>query len=658
MRRRIYFPVVILILTLLITACASSGSAGGGIQININTQRTGHDIAGTFYGIFYEDINYAADGGMYPELVRNRSFEYITPDPKPVRRSLIGWLMNYNNKGAGTAEAASASPMSQTNPTYVAVNVIRAPYIITNRGFAGSPDMIMKAGASFNFYFYARVKSFTGQIVCNIEDSNGNLLTNTVNVTLDSHNWKKYGPFVFTAAKDGRGLLSLRCEGTGEFDLDFVSVMPQNTWGYGKREWPHGGLRADLVQVIADLKPGFFRFPGGCIVEGAHRHETAYHWKNTIGPVEQRRENSNLWGYMMSYGLGFHEYFQLCRDIGAEPIPVLYAGVLCQARVTPQHEPDLRPGQPAFDQLVQDYLDLIEYANGAVSTTWGAKRTANGSPEPFNMKYIGVGNENWGGNYWRNFKVIREKILAVYPNMQIVTTSGPLSDLNHPINQEAWQQINSFYKDSIVDEHYYNPPSWFLENTRRYDSFLRNGVRVFVGEYAAHESNRDNTWYSALTEAAYITGMERNADIVVMASYAPLFARDQMMQWRPDLIWFDSEKVTKLTPNYQIQKTFANNVGTKTLPPERIPPHTQIFHASSIDESSGIVYTKLVNPFARARTVTLNYENLSAEQARMILLSGKPADLDVAVTESTIQIIENSITLIMEPYSTAILRIK
>jgi alpha-L-arabinofuranosidase len=490
-----------------------------------------------------------------------------------------------------------------------------------------------------------------------LEDETGKPYANTVNVTLDSNNWKKYGPYVFTATTDGKALLSLRCEGTGSFDLDFISLMPTNTWGYGKKEWPYGGLRADLVQALADLQPGFIRFPGGCIVEGAYRHETTYRWKETIGEPEKRSENSNLWGYMMSYGLGFHEYFQLSEDLCAEPVPIISAGILCQARNNSINtQEDYKPGTPEFNQLIQDYLDLIEYANGSTESVWGAKRAANGHPEPFNLKMIGIGNENWGEQYWRNFKAIRVAILNAHPDMKIITTTGPLA--SGELNDQAWSQINSSYNDAIVDYHYYMEPSWFLLNTRRYDSYQRNGVQIFVGEYAAHERSRANTWYSALCEASYMTGLERNADIVTMASYAPLFAKEQMYQWVPDMIWFDSGKITNLTPNYQIQQFFSTNTGTKTLPPKKIPADDVVFHASSIDRANGLIYTKLVNPYAQERTIIVNYANANIAQAALTMLSGNQADREVQVNESTIPVNGNSITIKLEPYSTAIFKLK
>ncbi|MDR0645356.1 MAG: hypothetical protein LBG05_10725 [Treponema sp.] len=664
MGRMVLMALVVLVPILLrgFSGCQSMGAGSGGsreITINLDLQKTGPEIAATFYGIFYEDINYAADGGLYPELVRNRSFEAKSPDPSPVIKTLFGWEANYRKLGGeGKVAAGTGTPLFDTNPTYVTVTVTSAPYAIANMGYSLKPDMPFMEGAVYNFYLYLRNQNYSGNIVCSLENRDGEMVSNTVTLTPEAVGWRKYGTYTFTSDYTGKGALVLRCEGTGQFDLDFVSLMPVDTWGYGESAWPYGGLRRDLVEVLADLKPGFLRFPGGCIVEGAYRHETAYNWKDTIGEPEKRRENSNLWGYMMSYGLGFHEYFQLAEELGAEPVPVLNAGILCQARNRGGNtEPDYRPGVPEFDQLIQDYLDLIEYANGNPATVWGAKRADNGHSAPFNLKMIGIGNENWGPNYWRNFKAIREAVLAAYPDIKVITTTGPLA--SGPINNEAWLHINASYRDAIVDEHYYMEPAWFLTNTTRYDSYPRSGVEIFVGEYAAHETNRANTWNAALSEAAYITGLERNADLVKMSSYAPLFARQGMPQWAPDLIWFDGAGITSLTPSYHIQKLFSNNTGKEVLSPEKAPAKKDMFHASSVDREKGLVYTKLVNPYEKELTVTLNYANCSVQgEAELTTLSGDPSAREVHIEEGIVSVGDNMITLNLAPCSTVVLRIK
>ncbi|MDR1788504.1 MAG: hypothetical protein LBR16_08680 [Treponema sp.] len=633
-------------------------ASGSDLVINLDLGAAGAEIADTFYGIFFEDINYAADGGIYPELIRNRSFEWKTPDPSPKTEPLRGWTANYGGTGSGSVTAAAASPLNPTNPTYVTLNVTGAGYALANGGYAATQDIALKAGAAYRFLFYARRGTYAGSLRWVLKTASGSELSNAVQVTLDSASWKKYGPYTLTAAADGQASLVLTCESTGDFDLDFVSLMRTDTWGAGQAAWPHGGLRKDLVEALRDLKPGFIRFPGGCIVEGAYRHETTYRWKDTIGPPEERRENSNLWGYMMSYGMGFHEYFQLCEDLGAEPVPVLGAGILCQARVVSANEPDYTPGSAAFNTLIQDYLDLIEYATGSTSTTWGAKRAANGHPAPFNLKKIGIGNENWETKYWTNFAAIRAAVLQKYPDIKIITTTGPLA--SGAINDAAWSQINAFYKDAIVDEHYYMEPSWFLTNTRRYDSYPRNGTQIFVGEYAAHETNRGNTWYTALCEAAYMTALERNADIVKMASYAPLFARDGAFQWRPDMIWFDSNGITNLTPNYAIQKLFSTYKGARTVPSEKRIKETLLFQATSIDGEGKVIYTKLVNPFSKARTVDLHYVNgsLAGARAEALMLSGEQNARTVSTRTGALAISNNTVTVTLEPYSAGVVTIR
>jgi hypothetical protein len=654
---------VMVIAAFFLSGCKENDSKSGEVPaadviLEFDASGAGHEIADTMWGIFYEDINYAADGGLYPELVRNRSFEDRAVAYNPVSRHTQYWTHNYNNMGTGAVTGETASPLNEANPNYVTVDVAAAPYILANRGYgtSASPAMSVTSGAVYNFYFYAKVATYTGNIVCNLEDVSGTPVANTVTVSPDSAAWKKYGPYVFTVTTSENALLSLRFTGTGRIDLDFVSVMPTNTWGYGEVKWPHGGLRKDLVQALKDMNPGFIRFPGGCIVEGSYRHNTHYNWKDTIGDPEERKENYNLWGYMMSYGLGFHEFFQLCEDLDAEPVPVLYAGIVCQARRdNVSFEPDLAPGEPAMEQLVQDYLDLIEYANGAASTVWGAKRAANGHPNPFSLKKIGIGNENWEANYWRNFAYIREKVLQAYPDIKIITSTGPLS--SGWINDMAWAEINVKYTDSIVDEHYYEAPAWFLNNTRRYDRYNRNGVLIFAGEYAAHETNRNNTWYSALCEATYMTALERNADLVKMASYAPLFARLGMTQWRPDMIWFDGEKITSLTPNYHVQKLFMNNTGKNVLPAAEEPGPAWLFQSTSVNGNK--IYTKLVNPRDGEKVVRVKYANVNISSARLVKLSAaSQSATTVTIKEETAAVNgSNEITLTLAPYSMVLIHI-
>ncbi|GHV32580.1 hypothetical protein FACS18949_03950 [Clostridia bacterium] len=624
-------------------------SAAMSVVITLSGANTGADIPDTLYGLFFEDINYAGDGGIYPELVNNRSFEYRSA-ASGIRNPTAGWYFNYGGTGEGTVTPGEGS---------VSVEVTKAPYAIINNGYTNSaPDMYFTEGTEYNFYMYAAADGV--KLSAELRGADGGAVSERADFELTGA--RKYSA-VLTSSSEGKGSLAIICDEAGSFELDFVSLMPTDTWGYGESTWPYGGLRRDLVEALRDLNPGFIRFPGGCIVEGAYRDDTRYDWKATIGPPEERRENSNLWGYMQSYGMGFHEYFQLCEDLGAAPVPILHAGLLCQARrenVTV--DPDWVPGTPEFDGLLRDYLDLIEYANGDATTVWGAKRAANGHPEPFKLTMVGIGNEQWGNEYWRNFDAIRAAALAAYPEITVITTTGPLD--SGWINDMAWGNIDAKYGDAVVDEHYYKPPDWFLKNTRRYDSYglSHPGVKVFLGEYAAHENDeggrRPNTWYAALCEAAYLTGVERNADTVVMSSYAPLFARATMQQWSPDMIWFNSKEITNLTPSYEVQKLFSNNAGTRAIAPAEVVKTTELFQASSADGDT--VYSKLVNPYDKAKTVTLNYADFEGLDTRadILLLSGGKKDKAVVSSSSAVTVSGGAVIVEMPAYSLAAVTVK
>ena len=332
----------------------------------------------------------------------------------------------------------------------------------------------------------------------------------------------------------------------GIADLDFISVMPVETFANKKN-----GMRKDMATSLKDIKPAFFRFPGGCIVEGKTM-DNAYLWKETIGDLTERRGKENLWGYHQSFGVGYHEYFEFCEDIGAEPVPILNVGMACQARKgIHSHIEDI-------DIYIQDALDLIEYCNGDISTKWGEQRAKNGHPEPFNLKFLGIGNEQWGDDYYPRYEKFYDVVKEKYPNIKYIFASGPFAD--GFLYKDAWKWAKKSGKADIIDEHYYMAPDWFLQNINRYDDYDRNGPKVFAGEYAAHNSQRKNNLEVALAEAAYMTGLEKNSDVVVMAAYAPLFAKYNEFQWAPNLIWFNNETIVK-TPSYYVQNLFGNNVG-------------------------------------------------------------------------------------------------
>ncbi len=547
---------------LLCMLCFASSSQAQGVIWHVDTQSKGIDISPTLYGVFFEDINYAADGGLYAELLRNRSFEYRNLQNPTRYDALTGWMFNHRNKAAGNAELQSEAPIHPNNPDYMRITVESGDYRIINAGFpkqATRPGILVEKGAEYRFSVWLRQVNFDGEILVALEDSKGELYSNEIVIKPDGSGFNKYDGYRLTAAADGTVWLRIIARGTGTFDMDMASLMPVDCYGAA---WQNGGLRSDLVNTLKALKPSFLRFPGGCIVEGSYYKRNVYSWKDTIGPLETRKENENTWGYMQSYGLGFHEYFQMCEDIGALPLPVVHAGVLCQARGTDE----LPTSKAEMESHVQDVLDLLEYVLGSADTTWGKKRAENGHPAPFDLRYLAIGNENWGAEYFSRYEQIEKAVKAAYPDIVCIAAAGPVADGG--LFEDNWRRIRAGFPSDMVDEHYYMASDWFLQNVNRYDHYNRNGNPVFLGEYAAHEpavsGKRPNNLYSALCEAAYMTGIERNSDLVRLACYAPLFARDGFAQWTPDMIWFNESDVLK-TPNYYVQQIFSTTRGDYLL---------------------------------------------------------------------------------------------
>jgi alpha-L-arabinofuranosidase len=522
--------------------------------IKVQVDKPGAKINPAMWGIFFEDINFGADGGLYAELVKNRAFEF--PEP------LMGWTKISPSLARGGISIRDDGPFAPANPHCVRIQSEgTAPFGISNEGFRG---LGVRKGETY--HFSAQIRGVTGSPVLLVQlfGADGSLLDSASLGEFPS-NWKKYTATLRPNDTDAKARLALLVEGKGAVDLAMVSLFPEKTW-----QNRSGGLRADMVQMLADLKPGFLRFPGGCIVEGSVL-ERRYQWKNTIGPIEDRKLLVNRWNYeflhrptpdyFQSFGLGFFEFFQLCEDIGAEPLPILNCGMACQF-----NSGELCP-LDQLDSFIQDALDLIEFANGPAASPWGARRAAMGHPEPFNLKMLGVGNEQWGPQYIERLvrfsKVLKEK----HPEIALVSSAGPL-----PADDRfnfLWPKFRELKAD-IVDEHCYATPLWFLANSHRYDNYDRNGPKVFFGEYAAQSvamvstKNRNNL-ECALSEAAYLTGLERNADVVRMASYAPLFAHVEGWQWTPNLIWTDNLRVYG-TPNYYVQQLFSLNRGDVVLP--------------------------------------------------------------------------------------------
>ncbi|MBW3129210.1 alpha-L-arabinofuranosidase C-terminal domain-containing protein [Hymenobacter profundi] len=602
---------------------ATQSIAQAPATITVQVNKSVAPVPKNMFGLFFEDINFAADGGLYPELVKNKSFE--TDD------KLIGWKAIKGGSALTEYIVLSEQPISKSNTHYLRLTArTNSPDAgLTNEGFRG---MGVKQGEDYNFSVYARrgPGSINGLTVT-LEDEKGQALAQTKVGGL-TNEWKQYTGVLRPSATSGKAHLKITVEGAGTADLDVVSVFPKDTWM--KRP---NGLRTDLVQLLKDMKPGFLRFPGGCIVEGRTLAQR-YQWKETIGDVNSRASLINRWNtefthrytpdYYQSFGLGFFEYFQLAEDLGAEPLPILNIGMACQFNSAEQAPLSATtPGGPSavvtgaeahnhaddidLDTFIQDALDLVEFANGPVTSPWGAKRAAMGHPAPFNLKMIGAGNEQWGPQYIERYKPFVKALKAKYPNIQLVASSGP--DPGDERFKFATAQFRELKAD-LIDEHYYAKPEWFRQNVGRYDNYPRTGPKIFAGEYAAQSvaiasPENKNTWDCAISEAAFMTGLERNGEVVEMASYAPLFAHVDAWQWTPDMIWFDNLN-SYGTPSYYVQKLFSLNKGT-TILPVQLPGNAKngqdnLFVSAVTDDPAGDVVVKLINYSTTARPVILN----------------------------------------------------
>ncbi|WP_261383021.1 alpha-L-arabinofuranosidase C-terminal domain-containing protein [Glutamicibacter halophytocola] len=527
-------------------------------ELSIDGDATAHEISDTMYGAFYEDINYAADGGLYAEMVRNRSFEFSAADNKDFT-ALTGWE-TVGNAGIHVRSERDQW-LNDSNRAYLELEAQAPGDGIRNLSY--NEGLALDKGAKYDFSVFARSPE-AKEIDVKLTDATGSKVYGVATIAVDgSDQWKKYTATIKAKDTVAAGRLALSAAAAGSVKLDMISLFPQETW-----VGPVNGksvLRKDLAEKVADLNPSFLRFPGGCVTnvgtfdtylesDGQDRQRT-FQWKETIGAVEERPTNWNFWGYNQSYGIGYLEYLKWAEDLGATPLPVVSVGANgCGSKI-----PEMTD-QERIDRWVQDTLDLIEFANGGTDTTWGAKRAELGHSEPFNLEYIGLGNEEVTKTFEANFPKFRDAIAAEYPGITIISNSGP--DDTGTRFDELWK----FNKDQgvdMVDEHYYNDPSWFLGNDERYDSYDRSGPEVFLGEYAS----RGNTFANALSEAAYMTGLERNSDVVKLASYAPMFANEDYVQWAPDMMWFDNDQSWG-SANYYNQKLWMNNVGDQVVPSE------------------------------------------------------------------------------------------
>ncbi len=535
-------------------------------RISVDATKKGVDINPDMIGLFFEDINYAADGGLYAELVQNRSFEAVNaqwdaiPDAIPDYSWTFSSLPTYSNE----------IPLNNNNTTFLRfINPEKLTHF-SNACYEGFP---VKSGEKFDFSAFIRANGdYTGQIMITLLEDD-RIIGRTFIDGL-SPEWTKYEREITAVSSAANAIIEITILNSmeGSLDFDMVSLFPQNTWMNRKN-----GLRADLVQMLKDLHPGFLRFPGGCIIEG-YNLSNRYSWKDTVGPVEERKENWNRWqlhtggdgryGYCQTYGLGFYEYFLLCEDIGAFPLPVVNVGIGCQYQTG-----DVSSMEDLYSIYIQDALDLIEFANGDTDTQWGSLRASMGHPEPFNLEYLGIGNEQWETNtvnFFERYEAFEREIHAVYPDIKLIATSGP--DASGDRFDKAWSFLKSHSnngEDSFayaVDEHYYRTPDWFYTNLDRYDGYDRSSYKAFAGEYASRysQSKWESNMNSALSVASYMTSLEKNADIVALASYAPLFAREGYTQWYPDLIGFNNS-VAYAAPDYYVQSMYSNNTGSYTI---------------------------------------------------------------------------------------------
>jgi alpha-N-arabinofuranosidase len=650
--------VILFVNCLFLVAIARAQQPG---EIVVQAGHPGASISSTMWGIFFEDINMAADGGLYSELVKNRSFEFNTP--------LMGWKEHSDAAGNGTLLVINRSAETPANPRYIRVTHLSdGAYGLSNEGFRG---MGIRQGETYHFSLWDRPFKSAGLILhIDLVKPNGEKLASarlplnrnadvsggaadpaSMPESFSTGGWSKDTVSLMATATDAHAQLNLWFEGRGSVDMDMISLFPEHTW----KQRP-GGLRSDLVQLLADMKPGFIRFPGGCIVEGRDL-ANRYQWKNTVGAIEDRRLIINRWNtefthrltpdYFQSFGLGFFEYFQLAEDIGAEPLPILNCGMACQFNTA-----ELVPAGD-LDPYIQDALDLIEFANGDITTKWGALRQSMGHPKPFHLKMLGVGNEQWGPQYVERYTVFTKAIHDRYPNIRLVNSVGPEPD------DKRFQFLNDTLRKlhaDILDEHYYRQPDWFLQNARRYDQYDRKGPAIFAGEYAAQSDKtvspaNKNNWQCALAEAAYMTGLERNADVVRMASYAPLFAHADGWQWTPDLIWFDNLH-SYGTPDYYVQKLYSTNRGSLAIPVlldgQSIAGQDSLYASASLDTTSHELILKIVNVAARPQTRKIRLDGAKgmARQARLTeLKSGLGTDVNTIDKPMTVSPVNGMVNL-------------
>ncbi len=723
---------IILAFILTLTVGATPAFASGNTVLEISKKDESYKISDKLYGSFIEDISYACDGGLVSNLVNNDSFEY-----------------KFNNTTAWTAEGGELTvgtekPLNKSNPSYAVINTY-GKCTLKNTGFtemykyksydrdekkAKQSDMGFKKNVQYDFSCYIKNESFKGDVNVYLDSKSNKNNIVKLDISKTDGIWTKLSATLKSNADEDGGL-AIELNGEGILNLDFVTLVPKNSYGYGTKEWKYVTLRSDLYTALKQLSPKFVRFPGGCLAEGDSL-ANLYDWKETIGPLEERVQFYNLWrddegrDYINTNAMGYHEYFQLCADLNAEPLPILNVGLTCQGRadydayvnalrklnmtdeeweklltdeihIDPDDEENrkgytehieslniksqadfdkyldtiaLKPGTKEWDAYVQDILDLIEYANGEATTTyWGALRAANGSAKPFNLKYIGLGNENWGEIYKRNFEALYKEVKKAYPDITVISSSGTY--LEGDAYDYNWSWINKDYTDTVVDEHYYTNDGYLFDHNDRYDNFDRNGAHVFIGEYAATSSGigtiqTKSNMNEAVEEASYLTGIERNGDIVDMVSYAPTFAKVNAQCWNVNLIWFNSQEVV-LTPSYYVQMLFSNNYASEYIKSNFDNGKTVkdgLYESVTVDRESETLFVKLVNTTGKKQSIDVklsDFKNINKVSVQSVKGSYKAAcneigSLTTYPSEYDLTNSEN-ISVDMDKYDVTVLRI-
>ncbi len=616
-------------------------------------------ISDKFIGIFFEDINYGADGGLYAELIRNRDFEF-SPSDRSEWSATTGW----DTHGDISMQIDEADPIHANNRHYAVLKTGDAAAAVSNSGFDG---IVLKKGDRYLLSLFGRAEKKT-QLTVTLEDKEGRTLAKAKVAVPAGQGWNKLAATLTASASSGDAVLKIELPKRSEVDLDMVSLFPEKTF-----RGHTNGMREDLAQTLADLHPKFMRFPGGCVTHG-NGIDNIYDWKGSVGPVEARKPLRNIWGYHQTRGLGFYEYFRFCEDLGMEPLPVLAAGVPCQNSSLPSHyshdaltSHGQQGGIPLEDMpaYIQDILDMVEYANGPADSQWGKVRAEAGHPEPFNLKYLGIGNEDLiSETFKERFKMIRDAVNEKYPEIVVVGTVGPFFEGSD--YEEGWRFARQ--EDvAIVDEHYYVAPGWYVHHRDFYDGYSRKGPKVYLGEYASHYPGRESNLECALSIGLYLTDVERNADVVTMTSYAPLLAKRGRTQWRPDLIYFDNESVT-LSPDYYVQQMYGANPGNVYIPAtvtleevccgnqRKSAPGddvTKRFGVSTVvDDLTGDTIVRIANMLPVE--IEVNLDGYPAGDAEVTTLTGNPRQTDAKPSTARIHL-DGRVGV--PPYSFTVVRI-